>query len=76
MRGKVVNGRVEVEDFELPEGADVGVLLHEDEEEHVMSLEQEAELEAALDETDRGEGIPGAEQVLRELRELREHLTR
>ena len=41
-----------------------------DEEDDEMSAEQLAELEAALEEADRGEGIP-AEDVLRKLRELR-----
>lgn len=69
--GKVVNGRIEVEDdIELPEGAEVTVYLHE-EGEYVPTPEEEAELEAACDEADRGEGVP-LEDVLRELREMRE----
>jgi hypothetical protein len=66
--GKVVNGRIEVEDFELPEGADVTVYLHNDgEEEWDLTPEQEAELEESIAQADRGELIP-AEDVLRELR--------
>jgi hypothetical protein len=75
VHGKVVNGAITVdEDVALEEGEEALVLLRDDEP-HEMTPEQEAELEAALDEADRGEGIP-AEQVLRELRELREQLTR
>lgn len=68
LSGKVVNGHVDFGDVELPEGATVQAFVLEDEDE--MSAEQLAELEAALEEADRGEGIP-AEEVLRELRELR-----
>jgi len=69
LSGKVINGRVDFGDVDLPEGASVqAFVLDEDEEE--MSAEQLAELDAAIDEADRGEGIP-AEEVLRELRELR-----
>ena len=68
--GKVVNGRVEVEDdIELPEGAEVSVYLPADEEEFELTPEMEAELEESIAEADRGEGVP-AEQVLREIREV------
>jgi hypothetical protein len=70
--GRVVNGRVEieVEDFELPEGAEVTVYLPgEDEADFDLTPEQEAELEESIAEADRGEVIP-AEHVLRELREM------
>lgn len=69
LSGKVVNGHIDFGDVDLPEGATVqAFVLDEDEEE--MSAEQLAELEAAIEEADRGEGIP-AEEVLRELREMR-----
>lgn len=65
--GKVVNGQVVV-DAELPEGADVTILLGLDDEE---TFEADAELEAVLLESiaqgQRGETIP-AEDLLRELR--------
>jgi len=69
--GKVVNGRVEVdvEDFILPEGAEVTVYLPADEEAEALTPEQEAEIEESIAELDRGEGIP-AEEVLREVREI------
>ncbi len=70
--GKVVNGRIEVEDVELPEGAVVGVVYSGDVPEVRLTAEepeQLAELDAAIAEADRGEGMP-AEQVLRELRAM------
>jgi hypothetical protein len=68
--GKVINGRIEVEDFELPEGKDVTVFLHDPEEDDFeLTPEQEAELEESIAQADRGEVVP-AEQVLRELREI------
>ncbi len=70
MAGKVVNGRIEVEDFELPEGAEVTVYLHgDDQEEFDLTPEQEAELEESIAEAERGEVVP-AEDVLREIREI------
>ena len=70
MAGKVVNGRIEVEDFELPEGAEVTVYLHGDEEDELdLTPEQEAELEESIAEADRGEVVP-VEEVLRDVREI------
>ena len=68
LSGKVINGHVDFGDVELPEGATVQAFVLDDEDE--MSPEQLAELEAAIEEADRGEGIP-VEEVLRELREMR-----
>jgi hypothetical protein len=73
LSGKVVNGHVDFGDVELPEGARVQAFVLDDEDE--MSPEQLEELEAALDEADRGEGISG-DEMLRQMRELRERLTR
>ena len=67
--GKVVNGRIEVEDVELPEGLEVAVYYSGDEPEVHLTPEELAELDAAIAEADRGGGIP-AEQVLRELRAM------
>lgn len=69
--GKVVNGRIEVEDVELPEGTEVAVCYSGDEPEVHLTANELAELDAAIAEADRGEGIP-AEEVLRELRAMTE----
>ena len=74
LSGKVVNGHVDFGDVELPEGATVQAFVL-DEEEDEMSAEQLAELEAALEEEDRGDVI-SAEEMLRQMRELRERLSR
>ena len=64
--GKVVNGQIVV-DADLPEGADVTILVALDEK----TFEADAELEAVLLESiaqgQRGETIP-VEDLLRELR--------
>lgn len=65
--GKVVNGRIEVEGVELPEGESVTVYYTGGEPEIHLTAEQLAELDEAIHEADRGELIP-AEDVLRELR--------
>lgn len=69
--GKVVNGRIEVEDVELPEGLEVAVCYSGDEPEVHLSADELAELDAAIAEADRGELVP-AEEVLRELRAMRD----
>jgi hypothetical protein len=74
LSGKVVNGHVDFGDVELPEGATVQAFVL-DEEEDEMSAEQLAELEAALEEADRGDVI-SADEMLRQMRELRERLNR
>ena len=71
--GKVVNGRIEVEDVELPEGLEVAVYYSGDEQEVHLTPEELAELDASIAEADRGELIP-ASQVLRELREMKDEL--
>lgn len=65
--GKVVNGRIELEDAELPEGTEVTVYYPGSAPEVHLTADDLAELDAAIAEADRGEGIP-AEDVLRELR--------
>jgi hypothetical protein len=67
--GKVVNGHIELGDVELPEGTEVEVYVHE-EGAYTPTPEEEAELEAAMAEADRGELI-AAEDVLREIRAQR-----
>ncbi|HEX6095709.1 MAG TPA: hypothetical protein VF432_05230 [Thermoanaerobaculia bacterium] len=69
--GKVVNGRIEVEDVELPEGLEVSVYYPSEEAEVQLSAEELAELNASIAEADRGELIP-AEDVLREIRAMRD----
>ena len=64
--GKVVDGRVVVEGADLPEGAEVSVFVRE-EGEIVLTPEEEAEIEAAIDEVERGEFVDG-DVVLRRLR--------
>jgi hypothetical protein len=68
--GKVVNGRIEVENLDLPEGAEVSVYVPADDE-VTLTPGELAELDAAIEEADRGGGVP-AEEVLRELRALRD----
>jgi len=74
--GRVVNGHVEidVEDADLPEGAEVSVYLHSDEK-YTPTPEEAEEIEAALEEAELGGGMP-AEEVIRELRALEETLRR
>ena len=66
--GKVIDGRVVIEDSELPEGAEVLVILRH-EEEVVLDPEEEAELEAAIDDFDaHPEDHLSGEELLRRLR--------
>ena len=65
--GKVVNGKVEVEGVSLPEGTLVTVFASDAQETVRLSPSDEAELNAALDEADREEGI-SAEELLARLR--------
>jgi hypothetical protein len=65
LRGRVVNGRVEIEDdLPLPEGASVEVIIGED---YDLTEEEEEDLWQAHRSIERGEGIP-AEVILRKLR--------
>lgn len=52
--GTVRNGKIEVDGLDLPEGEEVSVGLPEEEPFH-LTPEQEAELQASIDEADRGE---------------------
>jgi len=73
---RIVDGRAVTTDAALPEGKEVTIWIPEDEEEDrvVLTPEEEAELDAAIEDADRHEGI-SAEEMLRELRELRERDT-
>ena len=69
--GKVVNGRIEVdvENFELPEGAQVEIYLVTDDDE--LTPEQHAELDESIAQIDRGEYVDG-DELLAELRGRRQ----
>ena len=73
--GRVVNGRielVELEDFELPEGAEVTVYYRgEDADEYIPTPEEAAELEESMAQLDRGEWVDG-DELLAELRRRRQ----
>jgi len=61
--GKVVDGKVELNDVTLEEGTSVTVLAIDDEGGFALTLEEEAELLLAIAEADRGGTVP-AEEVL------------
>jgi hypothetical protein len=67
--GKVVNGRIEVSDVELPEGADVAIYIN-DADAYELSTTEETELEASIAQIARGEYIDG-DSVIAELRRRR-----
>ena len=67
LTGRVVNGKIEVDGDELPEGAIVTVLIHNDEETFEVTSEEEEMLLAAIAEADRGEFI-SADELIAELR--------
>jgi hypothetical protein len=67
--GKVVEGRVVVEDVELPEGAIVDVYYgNDDDEPYELTEEEDAELEAASLDIRAGNYIT-AEELFRRLRD-------
>ena len=59
--GTVIDDKVVVEGLSLPEGTAVTVLTRGDEEAVKLPSDAEAELLAALDDTDREEGISAEE---------------
>ena len=59
--GTVVNGKVIVEGVSFPEGTIVTVLARESDEIFDVPAELESELQASLEEADRGETITAAE---------------
>jgi len=67
--GKVVDGKIVIEGVELVEGSTV-IVLEEDDDVVELTAEQEAQLDIALAQADRGEGIPMAE-MLQQLRAKR-----
>jgi hypothetical protein len=65
--GRVVNGRVEVDATDLPEGAPVTVLLSEDDETFEADEETERMLLESIAQCERGQTVP-LSQVLEDLR--------
>ena len=65
--GRVIDGRVELTEAELPEGAAVTVLLREDDETFEADEETERMLLESIAQCERGETIP-LESVIEELR--------
>ena len=59
--GTVVNGKVIVEGASLPEGTVVTILARESDETFEVPAELEAELQASIEEADRGEIITAVE---------------
>lgn len=55
LTGTVRNGLIEVEGEALREGATVSVSVSDDEATFDLTPEEEAELQASIDEADRGE---------------------
>jgi hypothetical protein len=64
--GKVVGGKVVIEDMTFEEGSSVTVLAKDDEGGVTLTSEEEAELLLAIAEADRGETV-SAEEVLARL---------
>ena len=65
--GRVIAGRIVIEDEPLEEGSTVTVLAREQDETFVLDSDAEASLLATIAEADRGEVITG-EQLLSRLR--------
>ena len=63
--GTVVNGKVVVDDLDLPDGTVVTILTRDDEPPVKLSPEDEAELLEALEEADCEEGITAEELFAR-----------
>lgn len=64
--GKVVQGQI-IYEGELPEGADVTLIAHDDEQTFEVSPELKAVLLESITQCDRGETI-SADDLLREMR--------
>ena len=65
--GRVIDGRVQLDGAELPEGAAVAVLFPEGDETFEADPETERMLLESIAQCERGETVP-LEQVLAELR--------
>jgi hypothetical protein len=73
MRGKFVNGHIEVEGERFPDGTAVNFVVVPDDSAGTFELtpEQEDELEESIAEIERGEYVT-ADEVMAELRAMRE----
>ena len=67
VKGTVIEGKIVLNQGSLPEGAEVGVFVARQEGTVRLSPVLQKELEAALDEADREDGI-SAEELFAELR--------
>ena len=65
--GKVVDGRVELEGSELPDGVEVTVLVREDEETFEVDAETEKMLLESIAQAERGETI-SLDELIADLR--------
>ncbi len=70
LSGVVVEGKVVLEGASLPDGATVTVFAEQPGETVRLPLHLQAELEAAIDEADREEGI-SAEELFEQLKKHR-----
>ena len=72
MRGQFVNGRIEVDGQPYPDGTVVEYAVRDDDGDLAeLTPEQEAALDEAMAEIDRGEFITG-DEMLDQLRAMRE----
>ena len=61
--GRVNNGVVQVDTYDLPDGTTVTLLAHEGDETFELDAEQETQLLQAIAEADRGEFVEASELV-------------
>jgi hypothetical protein len=66
LTARVIDGQLDIPEGTLEEGVTVTILVPEDEQGFELTAEQQAELEQAIAEADRGEGMDGW-QLLGEL---------
>ena len=67
--GTVVDGKVVVQGASLPEGTIVAILARDSDETFDIPADLEADLQASIDEADRGDTIT-AEELLARLRRI------
>jgi hypothetical protein len=56
-RGRVVDGKIAIDDYPLVEGSILTITIHDDMESQVLTSEMEAELNEAIAELDSGEYV-------------------